>query len=400
MLRLLVYTTLFPHAGDPAHGVFVENRLRALLAGGGVTARVVAPVPWFPSARPIFGRWAAFAGVPPVEERGGLVVRHPRYPVLPRIGMVVAPALLAAATALPVAELVKHESADLIDAHYLYPDGVAAVMLAQSLGLPVVLTARGTDVNLIPRNRLARAWIGWAARRADALVAVCRALKDEMVGLGIAADKIRVLRNGVDLDRYRPGDRAAARAALGVSGPVLLSVGHLIERKGHDLVIAALPQLPSCTLLIAGAGPELERLQGLARRLGVVGRVRFLGRLPPERLPQLYRAADALVLASSREGWANVLLEAMACGTPVVASNVWGTAEVVAAPAAGLLMPSRDAAGVAAGVRRLLADPPGRDHTRRYAEGFGWEDTSAGQRDLFEGVLAARAEARGRLAAG
>jgi glycosyltransferase involved in cell wall biosynthesis len=171
-------------------------------------------------------------------------------------------------------------------------------------------------------------------------------------------------------------------------GSILATVGHLIERKGHDLVIEALPALPGATLLVAGDGPERASLERRAGRLGVAGRVRFLGRIDHDRLRQVYNAADILVLASSREGWANVLLEAMACGTPVVASDIWGTPEVVADPAAGLLMAARAPAALADAVRRLLARPPTRAATRHYAEGFDWQATTAGQIELFADLTA------------
>ena len=170
-------------------------------------------------------------------------------------------------------------------------------------------------------------------------------------------------------------------------GKVLLSVGHLIERKGHHRVIEAMRELPEWTLLIAGEGPERERLHALAGRTGVEGRVRLLGARPHGELAALYSAADALVLASSREGWANVLLEAMACGTPVVASPIPGNPEVVRAPAAGVIMPDNTPQGVVAGVRALAVAAPTRDATRAYAEGFGWEETSAGQLAVFRRVL-------------
>jgi glycosyltransferase involved in cell wall biosynthesis len=219
------------------------------------------------------------------------------------------------------------------------------------------------------------------------MVAVCQALKDTMVELGVAPERIVVLRNGVDLTRFRPIDRNEARSALGLARPTLASVGHLVERKGHHHVIGALAQLPAVDLLIVGAGEERKNLEQLAAQLGVSDRVRFMGAVDQDALRLIYNAADALVLASSREGWANVLLESMACGTPVVASAVWGTPEVVAEPEAGVLMPSLDAAGVAAGVNRLFSQLPRRDDTRRYAQGFAWEPTTQGQLALFREIL-------------
>lgn len=391
-LRLLTFSTLFPNAAAPSHGVFVQNRLRHLIDSGEAESRVIAPVPWFPSRNARFGACAAYAAAPRREERHGLELDHPRYPLIPKVGMTVAPALLYL-WALPAARrlLASGYDFDLIDAHCFYPDGVAAALIARRLGKPLTITARGTDINLIPAHALPRRQILWAAAQADGMITVCQALKDEMIALGVGGERISVLRNGVDLDLFRPQDRAALQARYGLAGPTLISVGHLIERKAHDLVIEALPHLPDFRLLIVGDGPEDTKLRALADRLGVAGRVDFLGRRPHEELPGLYAAADALVLASSREGWANVLLEAMACGTPVVASNVWGTPEVVAAPEAGRLMAERSGAAIAAAARDLFADLPDRAATRAYAEGFSWDATTQGQLDLFRRILAEQA---------
>ncbi|TVR80164.1 MAG: glycosyltransferase family 4 protein [Rhodospirillales bacterium] len=394
-LRILTYSTLFPNAAQPLHGVFVENRLRHLCAGGAVTAQVVAPVPWFPSGHPRFGTYAAFAKTPREEWRCGLHVRHPRYLVVPKVGMALTPLTLYRASVAALAE-VRRDGFDfqVIDAHYFYPDGVAAAMLGRAFRRPVTITARGTDLNLIPRFPLARRMIRWAAGAADGLITVCQALKDELVSLGVPAQKVRVLRNGVDLDMFRPVDAATARNRLGLSPPVLLCVGGLIERKRHDLVIRALPRLPGTTLLIAGQGPEAEALERLAGVEGVADRVRFLGAIPHQELRNYYSAADVMVLASSREGWANVLLESMACGTPVVATHVWGAPEVVTAPEAGTLVAEASPNALADAIRSVLKSPPPRHATRAYAERFGWEPTTAGQLELFSDIIARHRAAR------
>ena len=276
---------------------------------------------------------------------------------------------------------------DLIDAHYFYPDGVAAVLLGRELGKPVVITARGTDINLIPRFRIPRQQILWAFQHAAGVVSVCQALKDELVALGADGGKIRVLRNGVDLVRFQPHPRERVRAALGVRGTVLLSVGLLVPRKGHDIAIGALPDISDAVLLIAGEGPERSRLETLATDLGVADRVRFLGRVPHDELASVYSAADLTILASSREGWANVLLESMACGTPVVASAVWGNIEVVSEPAAGRLFAPREPKALASAIKGVFAAAPSRAETRAYAERFSWDATTAGQASLFQEIL-------------
>ncbi|MGH7212159.1 MAG: glycosyltransferase, partial [Acetobacteraceae bacterium] len=318
----------------------------------------------------------------------GLRVLHPRYTVIPKIGMAVSPWLLYRA-ALPFVRRLRAQgmAVDAIDAHYVYPDGVAAVWLGRRLGLPVVVTARGTDINDIPRHAVPRRLIQGAMAGAAALIAVSAALKEAMVALGAAEQDVTVLRNGVDIDFFRPpSDRAGLRARLGLSRPTLLSVGHLIERKGHHLVIRALAGLAGCDLLIVGEGPERCHLAALVAELGLGDRVRLLGARPHGEMAEFYGAADTLVLASSREGWANVLLESMACGTPVVATNIWGNPEVVRSAVAGTLT-ARDAGAITAAVAALLADPPARAATRAYAEGFSWDETTAGQLALFRRVL-------------
>ncbi|GAC1338899.1 MAG: glycosyltransferase family 4 protein [Acetobacteraceae bacterium] len=387
-IRLLTFSTLFPHSGRPNHGVFVENRLRHLLATGQAVSTVVAPVPWFPSRSARFGDWARHARAERRETQGGLTVYHPRYALAPRIGMLAAPAALFLAGAAELRRLLRAGSAfDLIDAHYLYPDGVAAVALGKVFGRPVVLTARGSDVTELPHYAGPRRMIRWAMRNAAGLISVSDGLRQEMLLLGAPPGSVTVLRNGVDLGLFRPLDREPIRRELGLEGPTLLSVGHLIARKGHNLAIEAMKGLPDWRLLIVGEGPERGRLEALASRLGVADRVRLLGAHPHTALPRFYSAADTLILASSREGWANVLLESMACGTPVVASNIPGNPEVVQTEAAGLIVERNTPEHFAAAIRTLQAAAQPREATRAYAENFSWDATSAGQLALFRRVL-------------
>jgi len=387
--RTLLFSTLFPNSVRPLHGVFVETRLRELLRSGQVETRVVAPVPWFPSKHPRWGDYARFAQVPAREQRHGIDVLHPRYPLPPKIGMSIAPWLLARFAAPAVQQVIDEGfDFDLIDAHYYYPDGVAAALLARRFGKPLAITARGTDLNLIPQYALPRQMIRWAARRADASIGVCNALVDVLRDWGIDEQRLHVMPNGVDLQRFRPLPPEDSRRELGiVGGPVLLSVGHLIERKGHHLAIAAMPELllchPAAQLFIVGEGEQRSSLLAQAQALGLADRIHLVGAVPQERLAVWYSAADLLILASSREGWANVLLEAMACGTPVAATRIWGTPEVVADAAVGLLFEQRDARHLAVAVNGLLAEPRNRDRVRLYAEGFGWAPTTQAQLDLF-----------------
>lgn len=377
VLRVLTFTSLFPGPGRPNHGVFVRNRLEHLLASQPVEAVVVAPVPRPP--------WAMRDSE--ATARGARVL-HPGFAHLRGLGQYLAPLALRAAGMRALREpALAGQRFDLIDAHYLYPDGVAALALGRRLGLPVVVTARGSDVTQMFDHALPRRAIRRVIREAAAIIAVSGGLRERLIELGAPPGKVTVLRNGVDLERFHPAERQAARAQWGVSGPTLVSVGGLIPRKRHDLTLAALAKLPGWRLLVAGEGPERGRLAALSRDLGLADRVRFLGAVPHAELATLYSAADVSVLASSREGWANVLLESMACGTPAVASRIPGNPEVVAAPAAGRIVASNTPDDFAAAIAEVAADAD-RTATRAYAEGFSWDATSAGQVAVFRRVVA------------
>jgi glycosyltransferase involved in cell wall biosynthesis len=384
-IRTLLFSTLFPSSARPLHGVFVETRLRELLKTGEVQTRVVAPVPWFPLSGRRFGNYGLFASTPRFEVRNDIEVHHPRYVLPPRMGMNIAPFVMAAAALPTVRRLVRDGyDFDLLDAHYYYPDGVAAGLIARKLGKPLAVTARGTDLNLLPDYVGPRWMILRTASQAAGSIGVSRALMDRLAAMGANPAKLHVLRNGVDLQRFVPEAREEARSRLRLGkGTLLLSVGALIELKGHQVAIEALASLHDVQLLIVGQGPDAAALQSHAQRHRVVDRVRFVGQVANEDLRWWYSAADALVLCSSREGWANVLLESMACGTPVIATDICGTPEVVAKPEAGCLMRERSAAALIEAFRELQARMPHRQAVRRYAENFSWEATTQGQIDLF-----------------
>ena len=389
-LRVLTFTSLYPNAAKPQHGVFVETRLRQLVGSGEVSARVLAPVPYFPFRSERFGAYATFARAPRSETRFGIEVDHPRYLTIPKFGMTAAPFLLYASARRALSRLLKAgHKFDLIDSHYWYPDGVAAVMLGRHFGIPVSVTARGTDINLIPDYRLPRCLIQWAAERADGLITVSSALASRLAALGVARDRITVLRNGVDAEVFRPvpplcPDQERKGSALAVS------VGNLVPLKGHDLVISAASEIAGLDLWIVGGGPERGRLEALAQKLGVAERVRFLGVVPYERMPAVYSAADVLVLASQREGWPNVLLEAMACGARVVTTEVSDVAEIITDPAAGVRVSERSVPALTQAIRGVLAAQRSRDATRLHARGFSWEATTRGQLALFRDILRRR----------
>lgn len=389
-IKTLLFSTLYPSSVRPVHGIFIETRLRELLKSGRVETRVVAPVPWFPSRHPAFGSYAKMAATPQFETRNGIQVHHPRYFLPPKVGQNIAPYVLAAGALPSIRRLIRDGfDFDVIDAHFYYPDGVAASIIAEKLGKPFVCTARGSDITLYKQspkpNRLLRATMAKAA----ANIGVCVDLVEQMIELGASREKSLAIRNGVDLERFSVVDRKEARKAVGIDhqGLLLLSVGNLIELKGHHLLIEMMAQFPEAKLAIVGAGPMRSELQALAASRGVAEQVIFAGQQVNDTLKNWFSAADALLLASSREGWANVLLESMACGTPVVATRVNGTPEVVASREAGRLADVRDVEHLKRALQSLLADYPERAKVRRYAENFSWDETSRLQIELFTKII-------------
>jgi glycosyltransferase involved in cell wall biosynthesis len=388
MLRVLTLSTLYPDSSRPAFGVFVERQTLALAARPGVEVEVAAPVglpPWPLSLHP---HYRARTRLPAKERRNGLPVHRPRFRTWPGLGEAGKARALAAAL-LP---LVRTLRLDVIDAQFFWPDGVAAMHLAEGLGLPFSIKARGSDVHFWGQRPAVAEQMLAAADRSAGLAAVSAALKADMAAMGMPADKIRVHHTGLDLDRFRPLDRDAAKRRLGVEGPLIVSPGNLVPLKGHGLAIEALSGITGATLLIAGEGPERPALARLIGARGLEGRVRLLGSVAPESMPELLGAADLMLLLSEREGLANVWIEALACGTPILVPDVGGAREVLDRPEAGRLV-AREPEAVASSARAILDSPPDPAAVRACAERFSWERNGA---ELHEHLSSLSPEGMGR----
>jgi len=376
MLRVLVLSTLFPDASRPNFGIFVERQTLSLAARDDVEVRVVAPLglPPFPLSR--LSRYAALAALPRREQWKGLTVDRPRFLNLPGTGGRFHARALAAALTPLLEEIRRDFPFDVISAEFFFPDGPAAVALGKRFGVPVSIKARGSDIHDWGRRRHVGPQVIAAGQTAQGVLAVSEAMRDDMIAMGIPGDRIEAIATGVDLARFTPRDRAAAKAELGVAGPLVLSVGALIPLKGHDIVVDAVATLPGVSLWIAGEGPDRKRLEAQIERLGLGDRVRLLGSVPPERVAAALAAADAMALASEREGLANAWLEALASGTPIVIPDVGGARQVVTNPAAGRIVP-RTAPAFAEALAELIATPPASADTRAVAEPFTWAANSA-----------------------
>lgn len=375
-LRVLTLSTLFPDHTRPNFGVFVEAQALHLAARPGVVVEVVAPVGLPPFPLSLGRRHRALRVLPPSETWKGLRVHRPRFASIPGLPAYT-PANMARVLLPLLRDIRRRFAFDVIDAQFFWPDGPAAMRLAAALGVPFSVKARGGDIQFWRDVRGVGSQIVAAGRAASGLLAVSAALKDVMAGLGMPAHAIRVHYTGIDRDRFRPVDRAAAKAALGIAGPLIVTVGALVPRKGQALAIDAVAKIPGATLLIVGGGPDRTRLEALIRTAGLDTRIRVLGPRPHGELPGLMAAADVMLLMSQSEGLANVWVEAMACGTPIVIGDVGGAREALRGDGAGRFA-AFDADAVADALRGVLADPPAPADVRAHVDRFSW-DTNAEQ---------------------
>lgn len=379
--KLLVFSSLFPSVVQPNAGLFVRERM--FRVGKKLPVTVISPVPWFPLQSLIRLFRPGYRPMPPKQEsQQGVRVYYPRFFSLPVIGRRFDGFFMALGARRLAAKLRDQQAVNLIDAHFAYPDGYAAAQLGKWLNLPVTITLRGTEVPH-SRDRIRRQKMLLALKGAVRVFAVANSLKQHMVRLGADAEKIRVVGNGVDTTKFQPIPQSEARKALGLGeeAKVLISVGGLTERKGFHRVIECLPELkknhPQLMLIIVGGasgeGDWSEKLKQMVAQAGLSDVVRFMGILPPDELSQPLSAADVFVLATSNEGWANVFLEAMACGLPVVTTDVGGNAEVVNKDWLGSIVPFGDKARLTAAIDTALRKNWDRGAIRNYACANEWD---------------------------
>jgi len=389
-LKVLIFTSLFPNSVEPLKGNFVMERMRHLVPYSDLS--VVAPVPYFPGWN-VHERWYKFSRIPMAENIGGLQVDHPRYFLLPKVGMTIHGLLMFLGSVHRVSTRIRQARFDIIDAHYVYPDGLAAVLLGIALDIPVVVSARGSDINLFPQFPTIRPLIRQVLTRADALIAVSQSLKDAMVGLGCPPEKITVIGNGVDSVKFQPRPQTKMRQLLGlpVERPILLSIGNLTENKGFHILIEAVADLrarqPDVLLVIIGEGSRKSQLLFKIRDLGLDDNVRLVGTQAHDELSAWYSAADVFCLASATEGWPNVVMEAMACGRPVIATRV--AAHILDTPVLGILV-NRTPEEFSSAMEQALSRNWDHAAIVDRARSRGWDKVAQSVLNVFSNVVAER----------
>jgi teichuronic acid biosynthesis glycosyltransferase TuaC len=372
MLRVLTLSSLFPDESRPTFGPFVERQTLGLAGHPDVDLRVVAPIglpPWPLSKHP---RFRAFSSVPEDEVWRGTQVYRPRFVNLPGTGGRFAARAMTRAL-VPLLDQIRSEFPfDVIDAEFFFPDGPAALALGERYDVPVSIKARGADIHFWGNGSATARQVLAAGQRANGLLAVAQSLKTDMVALGMPGDKIRVHYTGVDLSLFQSGKRQEAKRALGIDGPLVLSVGALIPRKRQALTMEAVAKLDGVTLALIGNGADQNMLVGLTEKLGISGRVKFLGALPHTEIANWLAAADAMCLPSSSEGLANAWVEALACGTPIVICDVGGARELLDQPDSGHIV-APEASEIASALLDLIQHPRNADTVRKCAERFTWD---------------------------
>lgn len=368
-MKILIFTTLFPNSRIPSHGIFVKHRIAALVKKNDII--VVAPVPWHKST-----------GVPKEEIIDELKVYHPRYFMTPKIFRSLYGIFMFLSVKKLVRKLDKIYNFDLIDGHFIYPDGLAAVLLGKSLNKRVVLTARGTDINWYPKFWLIKKLIRWTLEKADFIIAVSQSLKEEIVKLDIAADKIKMIPNGVNTNTFFMISKKET------SNKVILSVGNLLQPKGFHLLIETLSLLEkrNANLVIIGKGPYKARLEKLVEKYNLTDKVEFIGKVSQKELHKWYSAADVFCLTSFREGRPNVVLEALACGTPVVTMNKWDLKDIINEDM-GVLLDSYEPEVISQAIDKALNREWDRQKIAKNIKGFNWDKTADEVNEIFKKVI-------------
>lgn len=387
-LRILTLSQMYPNPLQPTLGTFIEQRCKALAELTDV--RVAAPLPYFPAVKG-FGRFSRIAKIKSVARSAdGLMVMHPRYLMLPRTATWLQGPTMARSLDNLFAGRRSNWRPDVIDAHFAFPDGYAGVQLARRLGCLCTITCHGGDLALYPSIPLVGGMIRSTLGKAAAVIAVSPALRDAAVGLGCPDERAKVLPNGVDCRQFVLRDQADCRQQLGLQAdvPLAVCVGSLIERKNQIVLLEALAQLRRqwglrVNLALVGQGPLREFLGRRAAELGLEQQVIFAGNQSYDQVPLWISAADWLVLASHREGWATVYHEAMACGRPVITSNVDAAPFAVCSEELGLVVPDLTAGAFSAALHKASLREYNPQHIRDHARQHDWRNWAANYMNIL-----------------
>ncbi|MDO6691876.1 glycosyltransferase [Aliiglaciecola sp. 3_MG-2023] len=397
-LRIVVLSSLFPNSVRKQSGLFVRERMFRVAEFADI--EVISPVPWFPGQGLIRLFKPNYRPMPAKKEvQQGITVHFPRFLSIPKFFRKLDGTMMARAAYKVAKQLELQQTIDIIDSHFTYPDGLAATKVAQRLNKKVTITLRGTELtHSQDPEKLKLMLQAW--QDADHMFCVANSLKQLAVSLGAQEDKFTVVGNGVDTHKFSALEPKNARRQMGIDedAKVLITVGGLVRRKGFHRVIDCLPELllsyPNLVYLIVGGasaeGNIEAELRAQVNSLDLEEHVKFLGSLPPNKLSAPLSSADLFVLSTANEGWANVILESMACGTPVIASDVGGNSEVINSDDVGEIVPFDDHPALFTSIKQGLNKEWDRQAIVNYAQQNHWDTRMAKIMEIYNNLVSLR----------
>lgn len=390
-MKVLVYTTLFPNHVKPNSAIFIKRRMFHFAKLPNCEIKVVAPIPYCPPWK-VLGKRYQYSRIEKYEIMEGIEVFHPRYFLVPKMSMIFHGLFLFLSTFGFVKRIYKTFPFDLVDGHYIYPDGFASSLICKYMNSPLILSARGSDINQFTHFKSIKPMIRYTLDGADHIISVCNTLKQEMIDLGIDKSKISVIPNGVDTKSFYPVDKKEARHKLQIAdnNKIILSVGSLIKRKGFHFILDSLPRLiqndSKIHLYIVGEGNYRSLLEKKIKNLNLDQYVTLVGEVANSELKFWYSMADVFCLASSREGWPNVIMESLSCGTPVVATRVYGAPDILTSSDVGILVDST-CESLYIGLRKALETPWDRTRICAHVKDRDWFKVADEVKAVFNTVL-------------
>ena len=378
-MKVLLFTNLFPTPADSNRGLFTAQLAREMASR--CELRVCVPLPWTPTgrlaARLMPRRYREFALVPRSARIDGIEVDYPRYPLLPRISERWQARLMSIGLRGYIRRLRNRFAFDVINAQWLYPDGAAAITLAQRLRVPVVLTGLGCDVNEFLFAAEKRGQILGALKRAAAITVVSRELGEVLETEGIPSDRMTTIPNGVDTLKFHPTPREPARQTLGIdtARPLIVCVSRLSHEKGVQVLVEATAllakEIPDVLVKVVGDGPQRDALAARIRQLRIEDTIMMVGAVPHHEVAVWLAASNVVCMPSLREGHPNAALEALACGRPLVASGVGSLVSMVN-DKLGFLVSPNDPSSLACALAGALARNWDENAIARSVEGSSW----------------------------
>lgn len=391
--HIVIITNLFPNPVEPGRGVFLQQLVDRLKNFYKID--VLCPLPWFPKVRIFrrFWKWYKFSQVPAQAKINEINVIYPRYLVIPKLFGFLHSVFLFLSIFGKIKKMHSIETIDLINAYWVFPDGTAAVWVARKLKIPVVVCARGCDINLYWTFPLRRLQIIRALKDANQVTAMSQDQKNTIENLGIPGTKVEVIHNGVDFNKFTIKEKNECRKELGLpqNVKIILYIGRLQEEKQIPYLIQAASELKreedkNIKVVIIGEGSLRGTLENMVCRFGLEDEVKFHGEKKHEEIVLWLGASDLLCLPSKREGCPNVVLEALSCGIPVVASSVGAIPDIVQGDN-GVLCSENSVEALVASLRKALGRKWEKEKIRQSVNYLSWEKTAEGYHKIFSQII-------------